>query len=55
MYSDGQGVAQNYAEAAKWYRVAANRGLAEAQFNLSFARAAGLLPRLRVNLAAAHG
>ncbi len=29
MYYTGQGVPQNYAEAAKWYRRAANRGLAE--------------------------
>jgi len=34
MYSEGQGVPQNYAEAAKWYRLAADRGDAQAQYNL---------------------
>ena len=34
MYENGQGVAQNYAEAVKWYRKAAEQGYAEAQFNL---------------------
>ena len=33
-YENGQGVAQNYAEAIKWYYLAANQGLAEAQYNL---------------------
>lgn len=31
MYSDGKGVAQNFAEAAKWYRRAADAGSADAQ------------------------
>ena len=34
MYDDGQGVAQNYAEAARWYRKAADQGNASAQLNL---------------------
>jgi TPR repeat protein len=35
MYSTGNGVAQNFAEAAKWYRPAAERGLPIAQNNLA--------------------
>jgi hypothetical protein len=31
MYAKGQGVPQDYAEAAKWYRLAAAQGFAEAQ------------------------
>jgi len=34
MYDSGQGVAQDYAEAAAWYRKAAEQGDAVAQFNL---------------------
>ena len=34
MYSSGQGVPQDFAEAARWYRKAADQGLAEAQANL---------------------
>jgi uncharacterized protein len=34
MYSNGDGVAQNSAEAAKWYRLAADRGNASAQYFL---------------------
>ena len=33
-YSNGQGVAQSYAEAVKWYRLAAQQGDASAQYNL---------------------
>ena len=36
MYDNGQGVVQDYAEAVKWYRLAAAQGLANAQANLSF-------------------
>jgi uncharacterized protein len=32
MYMHGLGVPQNYTEAAKWYRLAAEQGLADAQF-----------------------
>ena len=34
MYNKGQGVPQDYAEAMKWYRLAADQGIAEAQYNL---------------------
>ena len=34
MYATGQGVPQDYAEAVRWYRPAAQRGLAYAQYNL---------------------
>jgi TPR repeat protein len=34
MYADGRGVAQDYAEAVRWYRKAAEQGDATAQFNL---------------------
>ena len=34
MYAGGRGVQQNYAEAFKWYRRAAEQGDAEAQFNV---------------------
>ena len=34
MYSDGQGVIQNYKEGLEWYRKAAEQGNADAQFNL---------------------
>ena len=33
-YENGEGVLQDYAEAAKWYRKAAEQGYAKAQFNL---------------------
>ena len=34
MYSDGNGVIKDGAEAVRWYRLAADQGLAEAQSNL---------------------
>jgi hypothetical protein len=34
MYYEGSGVPQDYAEAARWYRKAAEQGYAKAQFNL---------------------
>ena len=34
MYYNGEGVAQDYEEAVRWYRLAAGQGLAAAQFNL---------------------
>ena len=34
MYSNGNGVPQDYAEAVKWYRLAAEQGDANAQYNL---------------------
>jgi len=33
-YDTGEGVPQDYAEAVKWYRLAAEQGYAAAQFNL---------------------
>ena len=35
-YNGKNGVAQNYAEAVKWYRMAADQGNASAQFNLGY-------------------
>jgi len=40
-YEHGQGVPQNYEEAAKWYRMAAEQGHAFAQFSLGAAYATG--------------
>jgi TPR repeat protein len=34
MYANGHGVAQDHAEALKWYRLAADQGYADAQYNL---------------------
>ena len=34
MYAQGQGVSQDYAEAVRWFRKAAEQGDAQAQFNL---------------------
>ena len=34
MYHEGQGVPQDYTEAMKWFRKAAEHGVAEAQFSL---------------------
>ena len=34
MYFNGQGVPQDYAQAAKWFRLAADQGNADAQFHL---------------------
>jgi uncharacterized protein len=47
MYRKGQGVPQDYAEAAKWFRKAAEQGRADAQSNLGIMYANGLggLPR----------
>ena len=41
MYIDGKGVAQDYAEAAKWLKKAAEQGHAEAQYNLGAAYLSG--------------
>ena len=35
MYDNGEGVPQDYAEAVKWYRLAAEQGNAKAQYNLA--------------------
>ena len=34
MYRDGQGVSQDDAEAVRWFRLAADQGYADAQYNL---------------------
>ena len=41
MYSEGQGVPQDYAEAGKWYRRSAEQGYAQAQYNLGLWYAQG--------------
>jgi hypothetical protein len=41
MYAKGQGVAQDYAEAVRWYLMAADQGDAPAQNNLGFMYANG--------------
>ena len=35
MYADGKGVAQDYVEAVKWYKLAAEQGVANAKNNLA--------------------
>ena len=42
MYANGRGVARDRAEAARWYRKAADLGLASAQYELSLAYSSGL-------------
>ena len=62
MYDSGEGVAENDAEAVKWYRLAADQGEAAAQYNLAgmYYRGEGV-PESKVdayfwwNLAAAQG
>jgi TPR repeat protein len=41
MYGEGRGVPQDYVEAARWYRLAAEQGDAQAQYNLGLAYARG--------------
>jgi TPR repeat protein len=41
MYRDGDGVPEDDAEAARWYRLAADQGHAPAQFNLGLMHATG--------------
>ena len=53
MYDNGQGVAQDYAGATKWYRLAAEQGYAAAQLNLGgmYAdKASSWVARLRASL-----
>jgi uncharacterized protein len=42
MYEKGEGVVQDYTEATKWYRKAADQGLAEAEFKLGLLSESGL-------------
>jgi TPR repeat protein len=41
MYAHGEGVAQDYAAAASWYRKAAEQGISESQYNLGLMYAKG--------------
>ena len=41
MYANGEGVPQDYAEAVRWYRLAAEQGNASAQHNLGLMYANG--------------
>ena len=41
MYFNGEGVPKDLKEAAKWYRLAAEQGLASAQYNLGLMYADG--------------
>ena len=34
MYANGEGVSQDYTKAFQWFEKAANKGMAEAQYNL---------------------
>ncbi len=62
MYYDGRGVPQDDAEAVRWYRKAAEQGLAQAQHNLGVMYANGqgvpqdyVLAHKWYNLSAARG
>ena len=59
---EGQGVAQDYAEAVRWYKLAAAQGLADAQYNLGIMYAEGhgvlqdhTLAHMWFNIAAVKG
>ena len=61
-YANGKGVLQDYAEAVRWYKLAAVRGNADEQFNLSqnYATGKGVLQddlqaHMWMNLAAESG
>ena len=43
MYRTGWGVPQDYAEAVRWYRLAADQGYTAAQFNLGIMYDEGLV------------
>jgi len=62
MYTEGEGVAQDYQEAVRWYRLAAEQDHASGQFSLGAMYIAGhgvpkdyVLAHMWVNLAAAKG
>jgi TPR repeat protein len=62
MYANGQGVPQDYAEAVKWFRLAAERGDANAQYalGLMYERGHGvsqdyILTHMWFDLSAAQG
>jgi TPR repeat protein len=61
MYAGGQGVPQDHDQAAKWYRLAADQGGAQASYNLGLAYAKGegvsqdnITAHMYFNLAAAR-
>jgi TPR repeat protein len=45
MYYDGQGVPQDFFQAASWFRQAADQGDADAQYSLLRMYDEGLVPR----------
>jgi TPR repeat protein len=62
MYTSGDGVPQDYAEAVRWYRLAAEQGSAVAQSHLGFMYAVGdgvpkdlVYSYMWLDLSAAHG
>jgi TPR repeat protein len=62
MYDNGNGVIQDYAKAANWYRLAAEQGDADAQYNLSVMYANGdgviqdtFIAHMWLNIGAANG
>ena len=62
MYALGQGVTQDYAEAVKWFRRAADQGLAQAQTKLGAMYSMGdgvtqdyVIAHMWFNIAAASG
>jgi uncharacterized protein len=62
MYKNGNGVVQDYAEAVKWYRLAAEQGDAQAQNNLGVTYESGqgvlqdnILSHMWYNIASANG
>jgi TPR repeat protein len=62
MYRIGNGVVQDYAEAAKWYSLAADQGFALAQFNIGGMYAKGIgviqsdvMAHMWYNIASANG
>ena len=62
MFSKGLGVPQDYAEALKWYRLAARQGFADAQSNLGVVYQLGhgvlqsnVMSHMWYNIASANG
>ena len=62
MHNEGNGVLQDYKAAAKWYTLAAEQGVAEAQYNLGrmYAKGTGVIQDLIyahmwLNIAASNG
>jgi TPR repeat protein len=62
MYGNGDGVPEDYAEAVRWYRLAAEQGDVNAQYNLGYMYGNGdgvpediVLAYMWWNLAAAQG